>query len=656
MLEPLRAAFWIGSTVVAVVLGLRASNALQPIELFAYDLLLSRLDRPEQPSPRVALIEISERDIQDLGHWPLSDREVARLIESILDAGATHVGLDMYRDLPVAPGEGRLEALLESESRVVLVFKHGDPGAGGIPGRASLEGSGRLGFSDLLLDPDGRVRRALLFLERADGGTDYAFALQLALGRLAREGIHPQPDPERPEWIRLGETTIPYLEAGNGGYADIDDQGYQMLHDFARSRGGFEAVPFRAALDGALGSESLADRIVLVGASAESLNDFALVPRGIATHAMTERGVTGVWLHALLLDQLLRIAYGEARPLRFLSNAVEIAMVLIAAMIGYGLSVWVAHRSALVAPRLAAVVIGACVAGGCIGYASLASGVWTPVVGPAIAWIGAAVGHTAWISGRDRAQRAELMQIFSHVQSPRVAQEMWRRRDEYLKEGRLEPEEATVTVLFLDMKGYTASAERLAPAVLMGWINDLMSPMARLIEEHGGYPDDYFGDGIKADFGVPILCETDEEVVETARNALRCAQAMTQELERINARYAEAGLPTVGLRIGVHTGPVVVGLLGSRNKAKYTVVGDAVVTAQRLEATDQVAHDFAAQPCRILMSAETHALLAGEPVGDYESIGSISLKGKETPTSVYRLNTRSLRAAPAVTSAICSSH
>ena len=111
MLKPLRAALWVCLAVVATLFGLRGLGALQPLELAAYDRLLSRVERPNAVSTRIALIEISELDIQELGHWPPTDLEISMLIESILDAGANAVGLDIYRDLPVAPGQEDFEHL-----------------------------------------------------------------------------------------------------------------------------------------------------------------------------------------------------------------------------------------------------------------------------------------------------------------------------------------------------------------------------------------------------------------------------------------------------------------------------------------------------------------------------------------------------------------
>jgi adenylate cyclase len=469
--------------------------------------------------------------------------------------------------------------------------------------------------------------------------------LQLALQDLARVGIGPTPDPVHEEWLRLGETSIPFLESGDGGYSDVDDQGYQVMLDFHQSDGGFESVPLHTALLGELAPGSLTGRIVLVGASAESLHDFALVPDGIGHGDLMERGAPGVWVHASFLDQILRFAHGEARPLGFVSDLAENLGIAAVALLGGLLAAAVGRISRFATMALATGTLAGLALLGFVAYASLTMGTWIPIVAPGLAWIGTAVAQTAWMSGRERAQRAELMRIFSQVQSPRVADELWRRRDEYLVDGRLAPEAATVTVLFLDMKGYTASAEKMPPDQLMSWINEFMAPMARLIEEHGGYPDDYFGDGIKADFGVPVLSETEEEIAETARDAIRCSLAMVEELGRINEGYSRAGLPTVALRIGIHTGPVVVGLLGSRNKGKYTVVGEAVVTAQRLESTDKVEHDFEREPCRILLSEKTYSLLGGsflgeqESKGHFESVGEIALKGKAAQVGVYAMRT-----------------
>ena len=161
------------------------------------------------------------------------------------------------------------------------------------------------------------------------------------------------------------------------------------------------------------------------------------------------------------------------------------------------------------------------------------------------------------------------------------------------------------------------------------------SSVADTIEAHDGVVDDYFGDGIKANFGVPIPRLTEAERATDAANSVRCALVMAEGLQALNARYRARGLPECGMRIGIHTGPVVAGSLGAAGRLKYTVVGDVVVTAQRLEATAAVEHDFTRYPCRVLASEETCGRLTAD--FETESFGEIELKGKGTRVAVRKV-------------------
>jgi adenylate cyclase len=228
------------------------------------------------------------------------------------------------------------------------------------------------------------------------------------------------------------------------------------------------------------------------------------------------------------------------------------------------------------------------------------------------------------------------MRLFSRHVSPEVADEIWRQRRLFLGvSGRPPSQRLVATVLFVDMKGYTASAEKLDPEVLMGWVNEFMEPMAELVVRHGGVVDDYFGDGIKANFGVPFARTSEAEIAADTRRAVHCAIDMGATLSRINAGYRERGLPTVAMRVGVNTGTVVAGSLGSAERLKYTVVGASVVVAQRLEGLEDVEHDFDTTPCRILVSEET-----ARHLGDLfrlEPLGPRALKGRDEPVSVHRV-------------------
>jgi adenylate cyclase len=161
--------------------------------------------------------------------------------------------------------------------------------------------------------------------------------------------------------------------------------------------------------------------------------------------------------------------------------------------------------------------------------------------------------------------------------------------------------------------------------------------MAGLVMLHGGVVDDYYGDAIKANFGVPIPRTEEAAIDEDARQAVRCALAMGAALEEMNREWRAAGLPFVSMRVGIATGMVVAGCLGSSKRMKYTTMGDIVNTAARMETYGKDDPNITAQDstCRILILEDT-----ARRIGDgfvVQAVGSLKLKGKETPVTVYRV-------------------
>jgi adenylate cyclase len=229
------------------------------------------------------------------------------------------------------------------------------------------------------------------------------------------------------------------------------------------------------------------------------------------------------------------------------------------------------------------------------------------------------------------------MDIFSKQVSPDVAAEMWRSRDEFIKGGRLEPRLLTATILFTDLHNFTPVAERLTPTELMDWLNLYMDRMAGLVMQHGGVVDDYYGDAIKADFGVPIARTNEQAMDEDARQAVRCALAMGVALETMNRDWEAAGLPHISMRVGIATGEVVAGCLGSTKRMKFTTLGDIVNTAARLETYGKDDPKVTAPDSisRVLISEETARRIGSNFVT--EAVGALKLKGKETVVTVYRV-------------------
>jgi len=297
---------------------------------------------------------------------------------------------------------------------------------------------------------------------------------------------------------------------------------------------------------------------------------------------------------------------------------------LLGSAIGFG------TRSAL---RFSLIVAGTQLALFAIAYFAFLSSWWIPLVPPALSFFMSAVGVTAYITGLGKRERAMLMQIFSKHVSKEVAEMIWQQREQFLDNGRPRSQNMTVTVFFSDLKGFTTLSEKMPPEELIDWLNTYMESMAGLIMEHGGVVDSYAGDGIKADFGVPLPRSTEEEVCRDAVNAVACALAMQKEMQRLNELWSGKGHPEMGIRIGLFTGPVVGGLLGSSQRLKYTTIGDSVNIASRLESFDKdVASDSL---CRILIGDSTLQCLDNRYAT--EVIGEVNLKGKNEKIIVHRV-------------------
>ena len=608
------------------VLSLRNIGWLQFLELPAYDLYLTRKAGGTPADPRIALIKITESDIQKLGQWPLSDAVMAEMLGNVLDQGPAVVGLDIYRDLSVPPGKKELTALF-AQKDIVTVRKVGDETHAGVAQPYMVSNPELNGFNDMPVDPDGSIRRGLLFME--DKGTVHgSFSLLLALHYLGRRGIVAEPDAVNPEWVRLGKTTFVPLQANDGGYIDIDSRGYQYLIDF-RGRP-FASYSLSDAVERRIPAGALKEKIVIIGVTAESLKDFFFTP--LSKNLSSDALVYGVELHGLLVSQLLRSAVQGERPLASVREAYEWAWIWVWGLAGALLGL--RTRSFLnfflfLSGGMAILVV--------LTYTAFLRGWWIPVVPPALSGMASAAVVTAYTSYRERKERGMLMRIFSQHVSKDVAEAIWQQRDMFMHSGRPMSQKVTATVLFTDLKGFTSISERFDPQGLMDWLNEYMGAMVQVITRRGGVINKYIGDSIMVIFGVPVARLTEAEISADAANAVTCALEMGEELQKLNLAWEKRNLHTVHMRVGIFTGPLVAGCLGSEQRMEYTVIGDTVNVASRLEGfnKDDAALSTGDSPCRILIGESTRNHIGSR--FKTERIGEVPLKGKEEKISVHKV-------------------
>jgi adenylate cyclase len=610
------------------VLALRQAGFLQTPELDAYDRFLRLRPALVAMEPPLLLVRITEDDIQRLGH-PLPDALLAHAVETLLASGPRAIGVDVFRDLPVGEGRERLAAVVTADPRVVMIEKLPDRRDRGVAAPGFLAGRAQVGFNDLMEDAGGIVRRGLLILWDEEGRHHLSLSLSLALQYLDDLGITLTADPADPGLVRLGDTTIPRFRANDGGYVGADDGGYQYLLDYRRGRINFPELTLSEVLAGDLDVGHVRDRIVILGTTSPSVQDYHHTP--LSTSWGDAEPMPGIMVHAHAADQLLRIALADHSPTATLASLPAALWILIWSSLGGLLGIRIRSPVGLtgwLGGALAVLMASA--------FLAFCAGWWLPAVSPGLAMLASAVLTLGYTVNRERAERRLMMQLFGRYVSLDVAKELWEQREQFLDGKRPRPQELTVTVMMTDLEGYTPASEELDPVALTDWINTYMDAMARLVAQHGGIVDDYAGDGLKADFGVPIARKTQEESAADAAQAVRCSLAMGEELKRLNARWRAAGLPTGRARIGIHTGPVVAASLGSAQRLKYTTIGDTVNVASRLESFDKDGFESSAdEPCRILLGEETFRSL--DDAFRTQCIGVHQVRGRREPITIYRL-------------------
>jgi adenylate cyclase len=180
-----------------------------------------------------------------------------------------------------------------------------------------------------------------------------------------------------------------------------------------------------------------------------------------------------------------------------------------------------------------------------------------------------------------------------------------------------------LTVLFSDIRGFTTLSERLTPEQLVQLLNDYLTPMTDIVFDNGGTLDKYMGDAIMAFFGAPV------NQPDHALRACRTACQMLEGLAILKARLAAEGLPPIEIGIGLNSGPMVVGNMGSHSRFDYTVMGDAVNLGSRLEGTNKLYHT------NVIISEFTYALVKDQVVA--RELDSVAVKGKDKPVRIYEL-------------------
>jgi adenylate cyclase len=625
-----------------------------------YDARL-RLTMPRTGDPRIVILDIDEKSLGEIGRWPWSRNVLARLMDKLFDQYKVKmVGFDViWAERDTSSGVDVLDALakkdlkddvayqssfrhlrakLDYDARFAASIKgrpvvlgyyfNGEENAvkvnaipkpvlpkGTFEGRGIpfpkwngytgnlpiyMENAPVAGHFTPLVDDDGVVRRVPILLEYEGA---YYEPLSLAMVRMLlslETGVLPPVEPIFPpdqsggqygamEWIQVGPHRIP-----------VDAEAAALI-PYRGPKATFAYVSLGDVLNDRVKPEQLAGKIALVGTTAPGLQDLRSTPAGSV--------FPGVEIHANMIASII------SDDLKQKPAYIVGAEVLLLLAVGLALSLLIPMLSA----AWASVAALSCLA----LVTAFNFALWTKadiVLPLANAILMTAFVYTLnmaygyFVESRSKRQFTEL---FGQYVPPELVDQMAADPGKYT----MEPKAAVLTILFSDIRGFTSISEALKPEDLREYINDYLTEMSGIIRaKYHGTLDKYIGDAIMAFWGAPV------EDARHAVNGVRAAMAMQKECAVLNAKFAARGWPALRIGVGLNTGNVRVGDMGSQVRRAYTVLGDAVNVASRLEGRTKY------YGVGILVGQNTRDLVKDIV---FREVDRIKVKGKDEALTIY---------------------
>ncbi len=585
-----------GSIAAGIVVGLGYLGFWQPLERLSYNRLLLSRNAIMAPTwdPRVVVIAIDETSLQQYGRFPWSRDRYAQLLQ-VLDAGQpAAIGFDVLFSEP-SPQDGVFAEALHLSGNVVLAIAADYQGQSLDVVPALAQGS-RQGHVYNVVDLDGISRHHWVWLHQVP-----------SLGRQMLTVYHDSLQNTANAQVPAAALAPP------PALAKLDQSGDTAI--WINWAGAIAQVPtysFAEVVAGKVPPQAFTNKLVLVGITATGFD-----PLQTPFNQMPPVG--GVYLHAAVLDNLL-----QQRWLWRLPDWVEAI-----ACLGVGLvTSWLLYHQSLTQRLLTIAGLAVLGWGGAI-VVLISVQLWVAIAAPLATVLLTAAG----LQLREQYEKQLLMQLFARHVAPETAQMLWQRKGEIFQDGELRPQELVATVLFMDIRGFTSISEKLPPSELLTWVNRYLDSMTTCIMDHQGVVDKYIGDAIMAVFGVPFPHTTMAEIQQDALNAIAASLDMQRRLQELNQDFAAEGQPLITCGIGIHTGLVIAGSVGGARRLSYSVLGDAVNVAARLESMNK---DIQVDnPYNVLITCETLSCIGHHY--DTAAVGTLQLRGREQTTLVYSI-------------------
>jgi len=673
------------SVILAIVVSIgyvRGVSFLDMMELKTYDLRFKSRGSIE-PGKELAIAVIDEKSLDALGRWPWPRSTMAMLVDRLTEYGARVIGFDIVFSEPEensflrninllkkkleeknednidlleylktlelkADNDARLASAIKKSGRVVLGyffhfqkeglehinqatlekylstiefsnyeqvfytskeatkvhFTEGYAAESNIDliSKAALD----FGYFNFIPDADGVIRKVPLVIEyRGDelfpGANLFPpLSIKMLVEYLGSPALTLKVNELGLERVQIGDRVIP-----------TDDKGMMFINYM----GGMKTFPHYSIIDilrGDVPGDAFKDKIILVGATAVGIYDVRVTP--YATN------FPGIEIHANIIDNILHN--------RFLvkpewAQDVDLAIIL---ALGIGLGLILRRVKA----TIGVVALLITMAGFLFfnRYMFVERGVWLNLVYPGLNVVMTFAGVTVYRYMTEEKEKRFIKGAFGQYLAPNVVNQLIDNPN-MLKLG---GERKVLTAFFSDIEGFTSISEKMTPEELVAFLNEYLTEMSSLILKYEGTIDKYEGDAIVAFFGAPVYYE------DHAGRACSVSIEMHQKLEAMNEIWGEQGRPEIKVRIGLNTGPMVVGNMGSRDRMDYTMMGDTVNLAARLESANKQYGSY------LMIGEETY-----RQAGDYieaRELDLLQVVGKQEPITVYELLGKKGEVAP----------
>jgi adenylate cyclase len=599
--------------------------------LASHDLLASLEPTPSRPAQTevvILAVDLATLRAHGLPQSPgesenelrLLDRELfVKVLAKLRDHSPTVVGIDFLFNAPRNPEtDARLASQLARTGNVVLAGAwHSDPISGELSWHSPLEalrkGARAVGSANTPPDPDGVIRnvQVALPLSATTTGTAEPFALVVARVALDTERVIREP----------GRCVLLNARPSPDRTITVDATGSTLLRPIRAPKGtsAFQTIPlgrFLRLTDSHVLDSLVRKKVVLIGTTDPLFGDMHLTP--LSRFASGETRQPGVEILATAVQNLLdgkSLTPAPAGPSFVLMMLLGVGNTLAFVLLG-------TLAAILLLPIESVLLVAA-------SYSLYQSGILVSVLDAELLALGGAALGAGWHSASERRQKAQLLVTLTHYLSDAVAHEVV--RHPHLL--RLGGEKRSLTVLFSDIRGFTKLSEKLPPELLVSFLNEYLSEMTELVLQSEGVLDKYMGDAIMAFWGAPKV-STDH-----ALRACESALSMTEQLTRMQPDWAKRGLPPLEIGLGLNTGLMLVGNMGSRRRFDYTVMGDAVNLASRLEGLNK-------EYCtRILLGPDTAAAVRSAFV--LRRLDRVCVLGRREAIVVFELQGRLGEVTPA---------